>query len=414
MPARPFGPGRSQITGHINRISPWADESRVVAASKSCENAGEMNTATLLGQKTHLLRSSTIETGVTATGGHLWPAKFRVGGEWVEPLSAAPWVTEPLDRSLPNILKVLRGDFFCLPFGGNAAEHAGERHPAHGETANRAWTWERDSTPFRLHLSMKTKVRAGRVDKFVSLVDGHAAIYQRHVVSGMTGRIPLGHHAMLHLPGAGSARISTSAIQFGQVFPGEFESPAAGGYPCLKRGARFSSIRRVPRADGGQADLSVYPAREGFEDLVMLVADDSLPFAWTAAVVAGEGWVWFSLKDPRVLSETVFWMSNGGRHYAPWSGRHRGVIGLEEVTANFHYGHAESVRANPLSRAGVPTCVTLDPNRPLEVKTIMAVAAVPKGFDEVRDIRAVRGGAELVARSGKTARARIDLSFLTR
>lgn len=144
----------------------------------------------------------------------------------------------------------------------------------------------------------------------------------------------------------------------------------------------------------------------------MLVADESQPFAWTAAVVSDSGWVWFSLKDPRVLCSTVFWMSNGGRHYAPWSGRHRGVIGLEEVTSNFHYGHAESVRANPLSRAGIRTCVELDPARPLEVKTIMAVAAIPKGFDEVHDIRAARGGVELCARSGKTRRVRMDLSFL--
>ena len=82
------------------------------------------------------------------------------------------------------------------------------------------------------------------------------------------------------------------------------------------------------------------------------------------------------------------------------------------MTANFHYGHAESVRANPLSRAGIPTCVALDPARALAVNTIMAVAAVPKGFDEVRDIRAARGGVELCARSGKTVRVRLDLSFL--
>jgi len=371
-----------------------------------------MKTAPLLGQETRLIRSRHVHAGVTSTGGHLWPAKFLVGKNWVEPLSAAPWATEPSARKLPNILKVLRGDFFCLPFGGNGTVHAGEKHPVHGETANRKWTCERDSTPACLHLSLKTKVRSGRVDKFVSVVDGHPAIYQRHVVSGMSGRIPLGHHAMLHLPEAGCARISASAFRYGQVFPGPFENPAGGGYSCLKPGATFSSIKRVPRADGGQADLSEYPAREGFEDLVMLVADESQPFAWTAAVVSDSGWVWFSLKDPRVLCSTVFWMSNGGRHYAPWSGRHRGVIGLEEVTSNFHYGHAESVRANPLSRAGIRTCVELDPARPLEVKTIMAVAAIPKGFDEVHDIRAARGGVELCARSGKTRRVRMDLSFL--
>jgi hypothetical protein len=229
----------------------------------------------------------------------------------------------------------------------------------------------------------------------------------------MSGRMPLGHHAMLHLPAQGSARISTSRFLRGQVFPGAFENPADGGYSCLKPGAEFSSLKKVPKADGGQADLSVYPSREGFEDLVLMVSDDSLPFAWTAAVVAAEGWVWFSLKDPRVLRSTIFWMSNGGRHYAPWNGRHRRVIGIEEVTSFFHLGHAESVRPNALSRTGIPTSVALDPEHPLSVNAIMAVAPIPKGFDEVRDIRPTGKGVELVSRSGKLVRVPLDTGFLT-
>ncbi|MEI6073187.1 MAG: hypothetical protein WCS31_15445 [Verrucomicrobiae bacterium] len=369
--------------------------------------------STVLGQETRMLKTRCVEAGVTTAGGHLWPAKFLVGGRWVAPLSAAPWSAEPLARSTPEILRLLRGDFFCLPFGGNAAEHGGERHPVHGETANRRWTCEASDNPAAMHFSLKTRARGGRVDKWISLVEGHPAIYQRHVISGMSGRMPLGYHAMLHLPAQGSARISTSRFVRGQVFPGAFENPAQGGYSCLKPGAKFSSLKNVPRSDGGRADLSVYPSREGFEDLVMLVSDDAPAFAWTAAVVAEEGWIWFSLKDPRVLRSTIFWMSNGGRHYAPWNSRHRRVIGLEDVTAFFHFGHAESVRPNALSRAGIPTCATLDPSRPLAVSSIMAVAPAPKGFDEVRDIRAVKNGVELVARSGKSVGVRLDPGFLT-
>lgn len=365
-------------------------------------------------QETASLKSRCAEAGVTALAGQLWPAKFRVGSRWVSPLSAAPWARENL--SLPPVLKALRGDFFCMPFGGNSTGHAGERHPVHGETANARWKRVPSPDPGTLHFSLRTKVRPGRVDKFVSLVDGHAAIYQKHVVSGMSGRIPAGYHAMLHFPKQGSARISTSAFVCGQVFPGQFENPADGGYSCLKKGATFSSLKNVPRADGGKADLSVYPAREGFEDLVMLVSDPDLPFAWTAAVVAEEGWAWFSLKDPRVLRSTIFWMSNGGRHYPPWSGRHRGVIGLEDVTSYFHHGHAESVRPNPLSRAGIPTCFEFEPGSPATINSIMAVAPVPKGFDEVREIRKGKNGrsVELESRSGQTVKVPLDPGFLFR
>lgn len=148
----------------------------------------------------------------------------------------------------------------------------------------------------------------------------------------------------------------------------------------------------------------------------MLVSDPDLPFAWTAAVVAEEGWAWFSLKDPRVLRSTIFWMSNGGRHYPPWSGRHRGVIGLEDVTSYFHHGHAESVRPNPLSRAGIPTCFEFEPGSPATINSIMAVAPVPKGFDEVREIRKGKNGrsVELESRSGQTVKVPLDPGFLFR
>jgi len=371
-----------------------------------------LHTKIILGQDTSLVKTSTVEAGVTTQGGQLWPAKFRIGDKWVSPLSAAPWALEK--TSPPDVLKVLRGDFFCMPFGGNSTVHAGEQHPVHGEPANAKWKREPSSDPGTLHFSLRTKVRRARVDKFVSLIEGHPAIYQKHVVSGMSGRMPLGHHAMLHFPRQGSARISTSRFVHGQVFPGQFENPEKGGYSCLKRGAPFSSLKNVPKSDGGKADLSVYPAREGYEDLVMLVSDSTLPFAWTAAVVAEEGWVWFSLKDPRILRSTVFWMSNGGRHYPPFSGRHRGVIGLEDVTSYFHHGHAESVRTNPLSKQGIPTCLEFQPDTSISVNSIMAVAPIPQGFDEVRTIREGKSGrsVELESRSGKTIKAPLDPGFL--
>lgn len=371
-----------------------------------------LETKSILGQETMLIKTRDAEAGVTTLGGQLWPAKFRVGSRWISPLSAAPWALEK--PTVPNILKVLRGDFFCMPFGGNTTIHAGERHPVHGETANRKWKREPSPAPDALHFSLRTKIRSGRVDKFISLVEGHPAIYQKHVVSGLSGRMPAGYHAMLHFPKQGSARISTSAFVRGQVFPGQFESAAEGGYSCLKRGAAFSSLKNVPQADGGKADLSIYPAREGFEDLVMLVSDASLPFAWTAAVVAEEGWVWFSLKDPRVLRSTIFWMSNGGRHYPPFSGRHRGVIGIEDVTSYFHHGHAESVRPNPLNKAGVPTFIEFTPDSPVTVNSIMAAAPVPGGFDEVRHIREGKHGrsVELESRSGKTIKVPLNPGFL--
>jgi hypothetical protein len=309
---------------------------------------------------------------------------------------------------------VLRGDFFCLPFGGNATPFRGERHPVHGETANSRWQLE-SADRGQLHLSLKTKVRAGRVDKYISLRRGHTAIYQRHVISGMRGPMNFGHHAMLKFPEQpGSGRISTSRFVAGEVVPLRLEDPAAGGYSCLRVGGTFSSLAKVPLDNGGWTDLSIYPARRGFEDIVLVAGDDRRSFAWTAVTFPAQGYVWFALKDPRVLRQTVFWLSNGGRHYAPWNGRHINVLGLEEVTSYFHYGLAESAKKNPLSARGHPTCHVLDPKKPLEVNYIMAVAAIPKKFDRVAAILPApdRQSVQLIARSGSKVSVPIDLAYL--
>jgi hypothetical protein len=257
-------------------------------------------------------------------------------------------------------------------------------------------------------------VRAGGVDKFITLIEGHAAVYQRHVIRGR-GPMSVGHHALVKFPDvAGSGVVSTSRFINAQVLPDFFERPENRGYQALKPGAVFRSLDRVPLLSGGVTDLTRYPARRGYEDLVMLSADPELPFAWSAVTFPRERHVYFALRDPRMLRHTILWISNGGRHYAPWNGRHTSVMGIEDTTSYFHYGLAESVKPNPLSRRGIPTTIALSQRAPVAINYIIGVAAIPAGFDRVRSIRALNGGIELVADSGKRANAPIDLEFLQR
>jgi hypothetical protein len=375
-----------------------------------------MKTAICLGQPSWRFASDRVEAFVTRRGGHVAPVRFRLSQGVFEPFSVAPWAREKPDRKLPSLLQVLRGDFFCAPFGGNDTAFRGEHHVPHGEPANAVWRFKslkknREAT--ELHLSLKTKTRPGRIDKFLRLRSGETALYCRHIISGMAGRMNLGHHAMLKCPDRPrSGTISTSTIKFAQVYPGLFEKPERKGYSILKPGAKFSRLDRVPRTDGGVADLSRYPERRGFEDLVMLVHEARRDFAWTAATFAQERRVWFSLKDPRVLRSTIFWISNGGRHEAPWSGRHINVLGLEDVTSYFHCGLAESARPNPVNRLGFPTSLSLHPKKPLVVNYIMAVAEIPRGFDRVKAIQPGRDEVTLVSGSRKRVTVPIDTSFL--
>ncbi|MDX1418460.1 MAG: hypothetical protein R3181_00720 [Rubricoccaceae bacterium] len=370
---------------------------------------------TVHGQPSWRLANGAVEAFVTETGGHLGPVLFRLGDRTVQPYHVAPWAEEH-HADLPPMLRVLRGDFFCAPFGGGEP-FEGEDHPPHGETANASWAFEalehREDEAV-LRLSLETTIRPGHVTRAITLVEGHTALYQRHTITGMTGPMSMGHHAMLRFPDReGSGLVATSPFQFGQTSPVPIEDPAHRGYSLLRPGARFDRLGAVPTVTGEPADLSRYPARRGYEDLVLLTSEEG-SLAWTAVTFPAEGYVWFTLKDPRVLRHTVLWLSNGGRHYPPWSGRHANVLGLEEVTSYFHLGLAASAAPNPLSEQGLPTVHHLD-GAPFEVACINAVAAVPDGFDGVAEIRPHAGeeAVTLTSRSGRAATVPLRHAFLS-
>src|SRR5208283_2743913 len=158
--------------------------------------------------------------------------------------------------------------------------------------AEAGWRWvsssqTEDATEFVAR--MRLRVRPGVITKRVRLVAGQTVVYCSDEIEGMDGPMCLGHHAMLRFPdGEGAGRIAGSGFRFGQVLPVPFENPAQGGYSSLRPGAVFHDLRRVPCAAGGYADLTRYPAREGFEDLVLLVTRPSSPIAWTTVAFPEE------------------------------------------------------------------------------------------------------------------------------
>jgi hypothetical protein len=223
-----------------------------------------------------------VNFDMTKVAGQLSSVKFRIGNKIVEPFSTAPWCDKPEAEKLIPLLRELRGDFFCAPFGAGPTWE-GEAHPPHGEPANSTWMIT-SSEPGRLVAKLKTKVRPGTITKIVEAREGETNLYQTHLLEGFQGDMCLGHHAMLDFKRNGSGRISTSKLHLAQVLPAPFENPAEGGYCSLKQGAWFRRLDSVPLAIGGKTNLSQYPNREGFEDLVMLHHKDAEDFAWSAVV----------------------------------------------------------------------------------------------------------------------------------
>jgi hypothetical protein len=357
------------------------------------------------GEPSFSLGNRDVELFLTRRAGHMGPVRFRLGKRWVQPYALAPWQPLELGEDLPPVLHVLRGDYFCLPFGSSKGVK-----DAHGETAN--GTWELiESGSVRLVLEMKVGAPECKVRKTLSIKEGQRAVYQEHRIEGLQGRYNFGHHAVIQFPEKGGPfHVNTSPFHFGSVKPDAFSDPLAREYGALKTGARFTGLDKVPLANGGATSLQEYPARQGFEDLIM-VSSKAGDFAWTAATL--DGYVWISLKDPRTLPSTLFWISNGGRHAAPWSGRHLRRLGLEEICGHYSDG-LEISRKNLLKANGVPTTLAFKAKEPKAIRVIHLVHPVGAGFGRVESIEKDANGTHITVTdsNGRSARAPVDWGFL--
>lgn len=339
---------------------------------------------------------------MSVVGGHVGPVQFRLDDMEVSPYSLPPWLPAEAPDTDP-VLQHLRGDFFCLPFGDPAGGLA------HGEVANAPWTIVESTATF-IAATLTTEVPAATFRKEVHLQEEQTALYQRVTSSDLTGSWNYGTHPVLDLSRE-QARISTSRLQFGAVSPGLFSDPARGETQILAPGSRFTDVTDVPTLAGDSIDLSRYPTSAAHEDLVALVGDpDSGPLGWTAVTCADYAWI--ALKDLRRLPTTLLWMSNGGRTAAPWSGRHTGRIGIEDVCSYFALGLAASLD-NPFIGSGVPTHGNFDESHRLDIPTVQLVVPASAGFDRVAHIDALpHGRLRVHSESGELVETSVDWEFV--
>lgn len=332
------------------------------------------------GEPSHHLATPELDLDLTARGGHLAPVVFHLPDRDISPYALAPWQPEEYPDQ-PALLSVLRGDFLCLPFGGQ------ENGPPHGDPANAPWQLT-GRTESSLTLHQKAFDSGGTIQKTISVRPEQHALFVEHQISNLEGHFSYGTHPILDLShlNEGQGRITTSPLRWASVFTDSFANLDDGETQSLKIGARFDDLKSVPLADGGTTDLTRYPARPGNDDLVMMVnkaATQEQPFAWSAAVL--NGYLWFALKNPADFPATLFWISNGGRPTAPWNGRHTGRLGIEEVCSHFCHG-VDISREDRLAEENIPTTREFQKDQFLSLKMIQAVAPVPDNFGPVKSI----------------------------
>jgi hypothetical protein len=354
------------------------------------------------GEPSLVLRSDCVELALTPRCGMMAPVQFAFGEDRFQPYSLPSWTPEQYPEN-PPVMAVLRGDFFCLPFGASSISRF-----AHGETANREWSVTAASSQ-RATLRLECCHPSCTVEKTISLRPGERAIYQEHRISGLDGAFSYGSHAILAVPAETPGTLSSGALEFGLVAPENIDGPASSTRSALPAGVAFTSLAEVPLPPGGFVSLENWLDHDGCEDLAMIRHRDDL--GWTA--LSCGRYVWISLKRKDAYPCTLLWFSNGGRAGKPWSGEHRRRIGIEEICSYFHLG-LDASRTRPLRDRGVATVRNFAAAHPEIFRNIHLAAEVPADFGAVRSCHPAADGKSLTlcGDGGNDVIAPVDLSYL--
>ncbi|MBR4125765.1 MAG: hypothetical protein IKR13_06140 [Victivallales bacterium] len=364
------------------------------------------------------LQGADVELFLTEQGGQHAPGNFRLAnGAMVQPFYLSPWQERKLDLSSIPLLQYLRGDFFCLPFGGNAEAVDGHQYQCHGETSACEWhlaAARREGASTVFEFTQEGKVLPTKVTKRIELKNGQSALYLRHTVTGFEGRMPYGHHAILKMPSANEKmHFSCGKFDLGMTPTSVFSDPANWEYQFLASGEEFASLEALPTLFKQPAtwDYSVYPSPVGYTDLFALLKKPSATPAWSVAAYTDAGYLYYSLKNATELPSTTIWVANSGRYEEPWNGVSSNFA-IEETCSYFADGWKPSIEENVLTRKGWATCGQFRADEPKTVRLIQGVAAIPASFTKVAAADFQPGKVVFTDVNGLTASAVVDWEFL--
>lgn len=341
--------------------------------------------------------------------GHVAAMEIEAEGRKLEPLHRAPWVgssSETLPPGLPEGTVRLSGDFLCAPFSASDVEEA----PLHGWPANSRWDMVEDTAIAggrRAVFRLRHKVMGAVVDKVLTVRDGHPFLYQEHVFSGGSGAISVAHHPMTVMREGG--RLAFSPKRLAATLANPLEPDPARGRFLFAYPGRTADLEHFPLAGDGTTDITDYRMEDRREDFITLVEADHGGPGWTAVARRAERDLVLVLKNPDELPVTMLWFSNGGRDYAPWSGRHVGVLGIED--GRTAVGHAASLGDNWLKHEGVATAFALAEGRSFSFRHV--IGTIPLDHVEPpRDVETGRDRLRVLAADGTASEVPFDGEFL--
>lgn len=300
---------------------------------------------------------------VQALGGMLGPLHFRLDAERdLQVMHVAPWAGTTESLALPGLLRRLRGEWPCVPFGrtdtpadlppGWTAFDADDLW-SHGYSANHRWTCTRaTATSVCLAIDYPEHSPVSRIERCISVVPGAPALdIELTIHPRQSTVLPAGLHPTFRLPQP-DGRVELMLGTHEGVF--SYPSRCAGAASALLPDTRSDRLDAMAGIDG-PCDMSRLPLAGDVEELLQvraLAAADALPpFSLRYLDYDMQVGMWWNTAH---FPDLMLWLSNRGRPEFPWYSRHV-ALGAEPVNSIFDLGRvARPPATHPLAdRRGI-------------------------------------------------------------
>jgi hypothetical protein len=319
---------------------------------------------------------------VQALGGMAGLCVFLLpDGRQISPFHIARWASEPVEEATPGILRQLRGEWPCVPFGSDGDRRAADGWPAstatptvdnspHGFAANHEWSLlDGNAQQLELKIAYPEDHPIAELHRRISPDPDAAAIdFELEVTPRRDCVLPIGLHPVFRLPRKPETmRIEVDGRSPAQTYPGDPDVSSIFAPDQYAEDWHAIKLR-----DGSVIDPSRVPLPRHTEDVLQLMHGTGSVALWNTVEGYRVRLTWETEHFPSLM----LWFSNFGRQAPPWSGRHL-ALGVEPICSALDLGPQISSQPNPISARGVPTAHRFVANQPFITRYRIAVEPAP-------------------------------------
>ncbi|MEV8468383.1 hypothetical protein AB0T83_16525 [Fluviibacterium sp. DFM31] len=329
----------------------------------------------------------TVRGEVSALGAMLGPVWFRQSdGTEVQPFAIGDWAGDPAAQreTLPPILRRLRGEWPCVPFGvpetrtdlpdrwmaGIDADATVADSFIHGYSSNHLWHLSaRTDRSLTLSIDYPDGHPVRSLERGIALDESGGLDISLRIAARRDADLPIGVHPVLRLPDrTGAAHLSIPSLRRVHSFPVAVEP----GVSILTPDRSYASLTGLQTHDGAPLDASRLPLPRRTVELLLVELD-------TGAVSlrnADEGYETRISWDIASFPFCLLWIENGGRAAYPWQGRFS-AIGIEPIAGAFDLGQVHSTNPRgPLSGSSRALTARLRAGETWETRYRIATSAI--------------------------------------